>query len=178
MKVKRANFPDQSLLFSKTKYHFADSFQGAFVHKGRLNSADIAKAFFSSAPAWVDKLMHFRNKIVGIFGLKTPRSANRKQTIDNFKCEKGEQVGLFKVFDKSDKEVVLGENDKHLDFRVSLFLEDVQNDAFEKKLTISTTVTFKNWFGRFYFFPVRPFHKLIVPTMLKEIIKQLNAGDE
>ncbi len=115
-----------------------------------------------------------RNKIASIFGLKTPGEIDdRQQKLDNFKCEPGEQLGLFKVFNKTDNEVVLGEDDKHLNFRVSLLLNKHKIDLTKKEIIISTTVEFNNWFGRLYFLPVRPFHKIIVPTMLKGIIKQL-----
>ena len=50
-----------------------------------------------------------------------------------------------------------------------------KTDNTKKDLTISTTVEFNNWFGRLYFLPVRPFHKIIVPTMLKGIIKELET---
>ena len=93
--------------------------------------------------------------------------------LDNFKCEKCEQLGLFKVFDKTDDEIVLGEDDKHLNFRVSLFIDKQSENKTDKNLIISTTVKFNNWFGRLYFLPVRLFHKLIVPTMLKGIIKNI-----
>jgi hypothetical protein len=176
MTIIRTNIPDKSLLFDKAKYNYVDSFQGTFVnHEKSLNSVDVGKAFFSSSPKWVKNLLGLRNKIVKNFGLKTSVAGDRKKTLDNFKGEKGEQVGLFRVFDKSDNEIILGEDDKHLDFRVSLFLDNLQNDKFEKKLTISTTVIFKNWFGRLYFLPVRPFHKLIVPAILRGTIKQLET---
>jgi len=42
-----------------------------------------------------------------------------------------------------------------------------------KNLIISTTVKYNNWFGKIYFLPVKPFHKRIVPTMLKGIIKEI-----
>ena len=77
------------------------------------------------------------------------------------------------MFDKTDNEVILGEDDKHLDFRVSLLLDKLASKTEQKNLTITTTVKFNNSFGRLYFLPVRAFHKLIVPTMLKGIIKQL-----
>jgi hypothetical protein len=82
------------------------------------------------------------------------------------------------VFAKTNEEVILGEDDKHLNFRISLFLQQKQNITNKKDLTISTKVEFNNWFGRLYFFSVRPFHKLIVPTMLKGIIKELEKRNE
>jgi hypothetical protein len=79
------------------------------------------------------------------------------------------------VFHKTDHEIILGEDDKHLDFRVSLFLDE-NTETNQKQLTISTLVKFNNIFGKLYFMPVRPLHKLIVPTILKGIIKQIHAN--
>ncbi|HJV20387.1 MAG TPA: DUF2867 domain-containing protein, partial [Sediminibacterium sp.] len=67
----------------------------------------------------------------------------------------------------------LGEDDKHLNFRVSLLINRQSDYCENKKIIISTTVKFNNWFGRLYFLLVRPFHKLIVPIMLKGIIKNI-----
>jgi hypothetical protein len=178
MTITKTTLPEYSMLSDNNKrYDYVDSFQGTVVdNENKLTSLDISKAFLSSSPQWVGKLFRLRNKIAGLFGLKTAGDINERQkTLYKFKCEPGEQVGLFKVFGKTDNEVVLGEDDKHLDFRVSLLLEKSKDNKVEKRLTISTTVVFNNWFGRVYFLPVRPFHRIIVPAMLKGIIKQLEA---
>ncbi|MEJ8800484.1 DUF2867 domain-containing protein [Pontibacter sp. H249] len=129
---------------------------------------------FSGKSKLGNTLFAIRNKIVGLFGLKTSgQTSNKQKLLDNFKCVPGDQLGLFKVYDKTENEVVLGEDDKHLDFRVSLFLDKLLDDADKKSLTITTTVKFNNFFGRVYFLIVRPFHKLIVQAMLKGILKRI-----
>lgn len=176
MTIIKTHLPNSSILAGNhKKYNYVDSFQGTlFDGENKFKSIDVGKAFFSSSPKWVEKLFTLRNKIVSVFGLKTSGELTDKQKqLDNFKCEQGEQLGLFKVFYKSENEVVLGEDDKHLNFRISLFLDQSLTDKSRKDLTISTTVEFNNWFGRLYFLPVRPFHKFIVPTMLKGIINEL-----
>ena len=75
---------------------------------------------------------------------------------------------MFQVFDKNENELILGEDDKHLNFRISLFI-----DHQSKEIIITTTVIYNNWFGKLYFLPVKPFHRFIVPSMLKAIIKEL-----
>jgi hypothetical protein len=176
MRIIKTTLPNNSILNTSHKeYDYVDSFQGVLNDiENKISSVDIGKAFFSSGPKWVGKLFNLRNKIVSVFGLKTSGNvADRQQQLDNFKCEPGEQLGLFKVFNRTDNEVIMGEDDKHLNFRVSLFLDKSKTDKSKKDLIISTTVEFNNWFGRLYFLPVRPFHKFIVPTMLKGIIKEL-----
>lgn len=179
--IKKSILPKKSLLqTSDKKYNYVDSYQGVLNDdKNDLGTKDLGKSFFSSGPKWIGRLFTFRNKIVSLVGLKTSGKINdRQKLLDNFNCEPGEQLGLFKVFDRTENEVILGEDDKHLNFRVSLFVEPQQNNSSKKDLTISTTVEFNNWFGRLYFLPVRPFHKLIVPTMLKGMIKELEKKDE
>ena len=176
MQVKKANLPnDSTLSLNTTHYHYIDSYEGEFYDKeNTISSTEVGKAFFMNTPKWIQRLFTLRNKIVSIIGLKTPdKISNRQKLLNDFKCEPGEQLGLFKVYEKTAQEVVLGEDDKHLDFRVSLYVNSNTNKSQTKKLIISTTVTFNNWLGRLYFLPVKPFHQLIVPTMLKGILKNI-----
>lgn len=176
--VTTSKIPNNSILkSSENSFDYIDSYQKSFKDEtDKIDSTKIGKMFFTSGPKWIDGLFTIRNKIVGLLGLKTSDNrTDRQKQLDNFKCEKGEQLGLFKVFDKTDNEVVLGEDDGHLNFRVSLLLDKLEDKNEKKNLTITTTVKFNNSFGRLYFLPVRPFHKLIVPTMLKGIIQQIET---
>lgn len=174
--ITKSNLPQQSILqANKTKYDYIDSFVGILNDSQHtLTSTQLGTTFFTSSPEWVGKLFDLRNKIVSLVGLKTAgKMSEKEQQLENFKCEVGEQLGLFKVFHKTENEVVMGEDDKHLNFRISLFFNSSSLDLNKKELFISTTVEFKNWFGKLYFLPVRPFHKIIVPAMLKSIIQNL-----
>ncbi len=178
MKILKTELPKASLLHSPPHpYHYVDSYQGILYDlDNTITPGDVGKAFFTSGPKWVEKLFALRNKIVAGLGLKTAGDiSEREQKLAQFKCEPNEQMGLFKVFAKTEHEVILGEDDKHLDFRVSLLLQPQANEPTKKALTISTTVVFHNGLGRLYFLPVRPFHRLIVPTMLKGIITALET---
>ncbi|GAA4276170.1 DUF2867 domain-containing protein [Aquimarina mytili] len=166
MKIKKIAFPQNSLLIG-TSYDYTDSYCGNLNAGHIITSDEVGKAFFSSSPKWIGILLMLRNKLVSIFGLKTGDSSKK---IHNYRFEKGDRIGLFKVFDKNIDELLLGEDDKHLDFRVSLLLEPQSQ---HKRLIISTTVIFNNWFGKLYFLPVKQFHKLIVRNMLKQTLKEL-----
>ena len=177
MKIHKTELPKDSMLNVKSKeYDYFDSYKGFITDKeNKISSTDVAKAFFASAPKWVGILFILRNKIVTVFGLKTGKKTdNIQQQLENFKCEPNERLGLFKVYSKNENEVILGEDDKHLNFRISLFTKNTNTEQIKKGVAISTTVEFNNWFGKLYFLPVRPFHKLIVPRMLKAIIKELD----
>ena len=179
MNIIKTKIPSASVLnTSCKKFDYIDSFMGVFNdNQNLISTTDIGKAFFTSGPKWVEKLFSLRNKIVSIFGLKTSgNSDNKEKQLELFKCNPGDQLGLFKVFFKNENEIILGEDDKHLNFRISMFVNDSKKGT--KRLTISTTVEYNNWFGKLYFFPVRPFHKLIVPTMLKGIIKKIEKDNK
>jgi hypothetical protein len=168
--------PDKSVLKKNSGlFDYVDSYQSFFSDdEGTLDATKVGVLFFSGRSKVADALFAIRNKVVGLFGLKTSgQTSDRQQPLENFKCEQGDQRGLFKVFDKTENEVVLGEDDKHLNFRVSLLLDGLHAGTGKKSLTITTTVQFNNLFGRVYFLFVRPFHKLIVPAMLKGMIKRI-----
>ncbi len=172
MKIRKIAFPKNSIL-SDIPYDYADSYSGDLNKQNRrINAVDVGHAFFTSSPKWVGHLMELRNKLVSVFGLKTGTELSREEFLNRKeKFNKGDQIGIFKVYDKNDIELILGEDDKHLNFRVSLFL--VPNAEHKETLIISTIVIFNNWFGKLYFLPVKIFHKFIVKNMLKKTIQSL-----
>lgn len=157
------------------KYDYIDCFEAVLKDpNNKFNAADIGKAVFSSGPKWIGTLFALRNRIVSLFGLKTGGTDEElRRQRDNFKLEKGESLGLFKVFEVTEEEVILGEDDKHLNFKVSIFVEQMEANPQHKKVSLSSVVEFNNWLGRLYFLIVKPFHKLIVPAMLNGAVKEL-----
>lgn len=163
--------PEESLL-NDQNFDYGDSFVKEFISENKdLNSVQIGKLFFTSGSKWIKELFSLRNKIVKMFGLKIPAAQNESSAV--LKYEPGEQIGLFKIFHKTQNEIIIGEDDKHLNFRVSLLLNDNCLQNKKRKLTITTLVKYNNWWGKLYFFPVKPFHKIIVASMMDGIIKNL-----
>jgi hypothetical protein len=165
----KTKLPEKSIL-NGVPHDYLDSYDDA-LNASKISIEQVGKAFFASSPAWVDWLFDIRNRVVSMLGLKTSGAESKEAVIQNIKCEVGESIGLFKIFAKTENEIVMGEDDKHLDFRVSLFL-DRQNNL----LVVSTIVKIHNWLGRLYFLPVKPFHKIIVPVMTKGITNEINKA--
>ncbi|MBF04101.1 MAG: hypothetical protein CMP76_12470 [Flavobacterium sp.] len=179
MQIIKVASPSDSLLFGKAnKYHYVDSFQGSIIDTNNtITPLAVLKAFFQTSPKWVSALLSLRNRIVKVLGLKTSQnSKNKEELIANLKGVPNEQIGLFKIFESSPNEIVMGEDDKHLNFRVSLFLDSFSSHHELKNIIITTTVQFNNIFGKLYFLPVKPFHHQIVPSILKGIIKELKSN--
>ena len=149
--------------------HYADAYRAPVPAGKEYDIESVTRAFFNSAPAWVDALMELRDTLVRPLGLHTaPAVASRD--LQGIAFQPGTSTGLFHVFQKTSGEIVLGENDRHLDFRASILLTSENGVQW---VTLATVVHFNGWLGRAYFLPVRPFHKLIVPAMLKNMIRNL-----
>jgi hypothetical protein len=176
MKVTKTKLPQKSLLFpGHERYDYIDSFGGIIVDKdNKIGIDDIAEAFVKPLPRWADGLMALRNRIVSLVGLK--RSKKTYGEIHSSQFIPGMKVGFFNVYNRTANEVILGEDDKHLNFRVSLFLDHHEGDLSKKIVAITTVVTFNNWMGSVYFFFVKPFHRRIVPAMLKNSFNELELN--
>lgn len=168
----KTKIKEGSLLHSDdTVYDYVDSFDYVIADpEDKIDILDVAEAFKKPGPKWVARLFTLRNRIVSVFGLKTPAMIEKKDDGEN-KWEIGSQSGIFKVFGRTDREMLLGEDDKHLDVRVSLSLE--QSGPGEKRITVTTAVKLNNRLGRCYFFVIKPFHCTIVPAMMKQNFRQL-----
>lgn len=151
------------------KYDYTDSYSGIFSDpENQINIETIVRDFSKPLPGWIEMLMSLRDRIVSLVGLKTSEKERQAPRPDHYTFNKVDKVGFFNVYSYSTREVILGEDDKHLNLRVSLLLENVDSDSIRKRVTISTVVIYNNWMGRFYFFFVKPFHCLIVPAMMKK----------
>jgi len=170
MKIRRMSFPESSILYrGHEKYDYFDSYGGAFSDpENKISIVDVLKVFSKPLPDWIDALMSVRDCIVSIVGLKTSEKVRHENIRDNYRFVEGEKVGFFNFYSRTENEIILGEDDKHLNFRVSLLLEDIDPETGMKKMIITTVVEYNNWMGRFYFFFVKPFHRVIVPATMKK----------
>jgi hypothetical protein len=110
--------------------------------------------------------MRLRDALVGVIGLKKSSDAPAPPP-ENARLAPGDFVGFFRVLDRSDDEIVAGEDDRHLDFRVSFLLGRDDGGA---HAIVTTVVKFHGALGRAYFLPVGPVHRRIVPAMLSRAI--------
>ncbi len=117
------------------------------------NAKEIARALFQ-LPGWVRVLLSVRNVVVGFFGLKTDTTVSEPDT-------------FFPVIENREEELVMGEDDKHLNFRASIL-----KDTSSHTISLITIVHFHNRWGKLYFLPVKPFHRIIMRTLLKNYLKR------
>ena len=91
------------------------------------------------------------------------------------KWEPGERAEYSWCSSCSADEIVLGDNDRHLDLRVSLLVERGGRDGREKTLSVTTAVRLNDRLGRCYFCFIKPFHRMIVPAVVKRSLHRLES---
>jgi hypothetical protein len=147
---------------------FADSFSQYTKYENQ-SALDIYLELVRDTPEWVNHLMALRNKVVSLFGLKHLGHLGSVSSLKSGSEYKvGERVGIFKLYLNLHNEVILEDRDKHLDVKISLYVEPQGGIA---KIHLSTVVHVKNRLGRVYMFFVAPVHKIIVPAVLNKLAR-------
>lgn len=139
---------------------------------------DLVRDIFLTAPGWIRWLLQLRNKLVKPLGLET--EVRGAAIASEGPLEVGKHVGFFKIFERTDSHVLMGQDDKHLDYRVLVAMEPVEPAARsttpQRELVVATAVCFNNALGTLYFVPVRPFHKRIVPALIRHGLRRYEQG--
>jgi Protein of unknown function (DUF2867) len=133
---------------------FADAFC-IEVEDRNLDARRAAEQMMARQPRWAEALLSLRNLLVAPLGLKTSGSTAPR-----------DMIGIFPVVSETPERLVAGFNDRHLDFRVVV---DVTTPGGVRQVTATTLVKTHNWFGRAYLTIITPFHRLIVPALLRQV---------
>lgn len=105
-------------------------------------------------PSWANFLLALRNKIVAPLGLKTESDPTKGDVEDL----------IFPTTHESTDEIILGTDDRHLNFRIA-----VRREA--GMIHMATWVHRNNLMGRVYLGVVMPFHILIVRDAMRRIAR-------
>jgi hypothetical protein len=135
---------------------FVDAFR-IEIDDCTLDARRAAERMMGRSPRWIETLLSLRNILVTPFGLKTSGASPTTPR---------EMIGIFPVISETPDRLIAGFNDKHLDFRVVV---DVAAPGNCREVTATTLVKTHNWLGRTYLAIILPFHRLIVPAMLRQI---------
>jgi hypothetical protein len=127
------------------------------VNEEGLDASTAANRMFRRMPWWIRALMVMRNGLVAPLGLKTGREKAMATS---------RKIGFFPIFTETPERVVLGLDDKHLDFRIAVDVAKLEGAR--RQITATTLVRSHNLLGRLYLAAVLPFHRVIVPTMLTQ----------
>ncbi|MGO7587885.1 DUF2867 domain-containing protein [Rhizobium leguminosarum] len=125
----------------------------------------LARAGFERPAGWVRALTRIRDVVMATVGVKSSRA------IGLAAAGRGPVIGYFPLLSKSATELVVGEDDSHLDFRVTIQLRtDAANG---RELVVGTVVHCHNRLGRIYLRMIAPFHRAIARANLEQAARAM-----
>lgn len=136
---------------------------------GSSRDIETLTRFLLAEPApWVRALLGVRDAVVAGFGLKTSQEL-RKTSIG----ADDDRVDFFRVYAVARDEMTLGEDDKHLDFRLSVLRRsgDAGGDG-KSEIVVTTVVHCHNLLGRLYLALITPFHRIVVKSYLRRAARR------
>jgi hypothetical protein len=131
----------------------ADSFTATLPSSAPMDVGTLATLLFADPPLWFTILLAIRDRVMAAFGVRPSHA-----------LAEGEHVAFFPVLSRSPDEIILGADDRHLDFRASVLLRRADNT-----LVATTVVRCHNLLGRLYLATILPFHILVVTDALRRL---------
>ncbi|MCZ4271307.1 DUF2867 domain-containing protein [Maritalea porphyrae] len=150
---------------------FMDSYSSSLKGRPDLLDCDIrllAEQIGNIEIDWAVNLLKLRNILMQPFRLKSTKDLMDNAQVPPLEKTIGDRVAFFKIYNISENEIILGEDDWHQDFRVSLY----RTSAANPRVIMTTICKRHNAFGYAYLAAILPFHKLIVRSTLEAGIKK------
>tara|TARA_R100000005_G_scaffold94926_2_gene74533 strand:- start:5931 stop:6449 length:519 start_codon:yes stop_codon:yes gene_type:complete len=161
MTVKKTQLPSDSRLHESYRPgDFLDCYTVAIAPPDRPLS-EILQYVLIEMPGWARMLLRIRDSIVGLFGIRTSQDFPQDNSFRRILAV-GDPVGFMQVRHIAGNEIILGEDDSHLDFRVTIYRAPGEAGL----VSLATLVHRHNWIGRLYLALIMPFHILIVKSRL------------
>lgn len=165
-KLCKVAIPVDSTIYKYLPMDYIDAYACKIAESEIIDSAEVMIDLWTDAPKWVNALFKLRNVLIRPFGLKTDNNHRKTEELKQMiRSGKGNN-GLMFVESRTLKETVLILKDDHLDAYMSTIVE---GDETCQQVIIVTLVRYHKLLGKFYFFFVRPFHKMVVRGVLRKI---------
>ena len=171
-KVGKASVSEEDLIYQCLPAGYLDSYMCDFECNCDITADDVQVGIWTDFPPWLRGMFKLRNFLVKPFKLKSGGSAGwDENTIKAIRQGEG-SGGFGRVFCKSEDETIIYYEDKHLDLYFSTRVMILNNDC--RRIKATTLVKFHNWLGRVYFAVIFLFHRFIVKSTLKRVIRKFS----
>jgi hypothetical protein len=167
MTVRRLRAPPASPFLGDLRHFYHWDSHDAPLRHGELGMVEIYHALFAHHPPWARGLLRLRDWLVRPFGLKPSMKSFDEPIRIQSSYAVGDRMARFVLFSQSDREIVTGGDDRHLDFRVSV--RRLEQGGGER-IVLSTVVSPHNFLGKAYLFVVLPFHYFGIRKMLANAV--------
>lgn len=136
------------------------------IDRADVPMEEVAQRIFTGLPCWINSLLAARDFGVGFLGLKTTSGLPRNDTIRP-SVEVGESINFFRVRSIGEHEIILGEDDRHLDFKIAVHRDREKPN----RISLATWVHTHNPLGDAYLRTISAFHVLIVNARLAALAR-------
>lgn len=138
------------------------------VPVGASDDLEVLARIALERPAWwIRALTNIRDVVMAPVGVKSSHAVGLAGAAH------GRVIGYLPLLAKSATELVLGADDRHLDFRVTVQLRaDAANG---RELLVGTVVHCHNRLGRIYLAAIAPFHRVILRANLERAAREMRA---
>ncbi|MBC8438738.1 MAG: DUF2867 domain-containing protein [Deltaproteobacteria bacterium] len=142
--------------------------------EGNASLRNFISGMLSYYPWWIVVLYRIRKFLVNILGLKRHEKPEVLPSIktEDLAFEPGRNASFFIVRTTKENIYWVSETpeDKHLKAYFGVIAEHLSNHL--TKFHVFTSVKFIHWTGPVYFNLIRPFHHLVVSSMMRAGIKR------
>jgi hypothetical protein len=132
-----------------------DSFAVELPASSNSNIRAIAHAVLGQPAPWFIRTLLSIRDCVGRQTSDDLRNANRDH----------DRINFLPVLSAHDDELILGKDDRNLNFRISLMIQKSIDGP--DLISTTTAVRCHNRLGRAYLVAIKPFHRLVVPWNLR-----------
>ena len=161
---------NDKIFISFGKVNYEDRFCLILETKKIINIDFIVVKLIKIIPKWFKLILNLRNVIARMFGLKTGKIGNIYKNSEKLIFKQDQMIGDIFIFFKDKNHLIAQLKDKHLDFRISIFIWQKEGLT---KVSLSTIVKINNFFGWMYIFLIKPFHRLIIQNFLKSLSSEI-----
>ena len=146
--------------------YFRDSYS-APLSRVSASVVEIFFGIFGHVPLGMKLLLIARNWMASLCGLDAPAASEIMNVKAKTHYAVGDKIGVWPIFALTESEIVAGRDNKHMDFRLSVFRLAEGGTA---RVVVSTLCTVHNVFGKLYLFFIIPFHKRGVQRLLANAV--------
>lgn len=166
MKIARTSLPADSRI-ARYPADYSDCFRTRLSGQQQITADELLRKFWQTKPRWVKALFGLRNALVKPLGLKSDRQMSREKRAAG--VNEKDKYGFMTAVERTPDETIAAQDDKHLVAFISLYIQN-------KEVYVSTVVRFHNTLGRIYFTLIKPFHRLIAKSILRQTVRELEEG--
>lgn len=127
---------------------YVDSYSATITDGNPMTVDILFERMFIQLPPFVLKMLKLRDALVKPLRLKTGATFRDR------------------IIERDEQEIIIGAQDKHLSFWVSVYCTAPNNSS--QTAAVTTVVKYHNFMGKCYFAAIKPFHKLIVRHLFRK----------